>query len=150
MNSPKLHSRLNVENERMLDHRALQRLVQAMLSRFRELAGAPFPQSSIDQLEQATNAVFRSWDAPKAAEYRRLNHIPDDIGTAVTVQTMVLGNAGGTSGAGVGFTAIPQPEKTTSILISSSTARERTWSPAGWPFAIRIDFSRRCWRPGIA
>jgi pyruvate,orthophosphate dikinase len=97
----------DVENERMLDHRALQRLVQAMLSRFRELAGTPFPQSPTDQLEQATDAVFRSWDAPKAAEYRRLNHIGDDIGTAVTVQTMVFGNAGGTSGAGVGFTRDP-------------------------------------------
>ena len=96
-----------VENERRLDHRALQRLVQAMLCRFRELAGIPFPQSSTDQLEQATDAVFRSWDAPKAAEYRRLNHIGDDIGTAVTVQAMVFGNAGGTSGAGVGFTRDP-------------------------------------------
>jgi len=97
----------DVENERMLDHRALQRLVQAMLFRFRELAGAPFPQSPTDQLEQATDAVFRSWDAPKAVEYRRLNHIGDDIGTAVTVQTMVFGNAGGTSGAGVAFTRNP-------------------------------------------
>jgi pyruvate,orthophosphate dikinase len=97
----------DVENERMLDHRALQRLVQAMLSRFRELAGTPFPQSPTDQLEQAADAVLRSWNAPKAAEYRRLNHIGDDIGTAVTVQTMVFGNAGGTSGAGVGFTRDP-------------------------------------------
>lgn len=96
-----------VENERMLDHRALQRLVRVMLARFRELAGRPFPQSPADQLEQATNAVFHSWDASKAAEYRRLNHIDDNIGTAVTVQTMVFGNAGGTSGAGVGFTRNP-------------------------------------------
>ena len=78
-----------------------------MLSRFRELTGEPFPQSSMDQLAQATDAVFRSWDAPKAVEYRRLNHIDDTIGTAVTVQTMVFGNAGGTSGAGVGFTRNP-------------------------------------------
>jgi pyruvate,orthophosphate dikinase len=78
-----------------------------MLSRFRDLAGAQFPQSPADQLEQATDAVFRSWDAPKAVEYRRLNHISDDIGTAVTVQAMVFGNAGGTSGAGVGFTRDP-------------------------------------------
>ena len=97
----------DVENERLLDHLALQRLVRAMLSRFRELTGEPFPQSSMDQLAQATDAVFRSWDAPKAVEYRRLNHIDDTIGTAVTVQTMVFGNAGGTSGAGVGFTRNP-------------------------------------------
>jgi pyruvate, orthophosphate dikinase len=96
-----------VENERQLDHRALQRLVLAMLARFYELSGLAFPQSPVDQLEQATKAVFRSWEAPKAAEYRRLNHIDDRIGTAVTVQTMVFGNAGGTSGAGVGFTRNP-------------------------------------------
>ena len=95
------------ENEGGLDHRALRRLVRAMLARFRELAGLPFPQAPAEQLAGATDAVFRSWDAPKAAEYRRLNHIDDAIGTAVTVQTMVFGNAGGTSGAGVGFTRDP-------------------------------------------
>ena len=51
--------------------------------------------------------MFRSWAAPKAASYRRLNGISDEAGTAVTVQTMVYGNAGGTSGAGVGFTRNP-------------------------------------------
>ncbi len=95
------------ESERMLDHRALRQLARAMLARFRDLAGLDFPQSPADQLALATEAVFRSWDAPKAAEYRRLNHIDDGIGTAVTVQTMVFGNAGGTSGAGVGFTRDP-------------------------------------------
>ncbi len=95
------------ESERMLDHRALRQLTRAMLGRFQEMAGMPFPQAPADQLARATDAVFRSWDAPKAAEYRLLNHIDDDIGTAVTVQTMVFGNAGGTSGAGVGFTRNP-------------------------------------------
>jgi pyruvate,orthophosphate dikinase len=51
--------------------------------------------------------VFRSWDAPKAASYRRLNGISDEAGTAVTVQTMVFGNAGGGSGSGVAFTRNP-------------------------------------------
>ena len=51
--------------------------------------------------------MFRSWSAPKAASYRRLNGISDEGGTAVTVQTMVYGNAGGTSGAGVAFTRNP-------------------------------------------
>ena len=54
-----------------------------------------------------TEAVFRSWNAPKAISYRRLNGINDAAGTAVTVQTMVFGNAGGASGAGVGFTRDP-------------------------------------------
>lgn len=96
-----------VENERMLDHRALRQLARSMLSRFAELAGIAFPQSPVDQLALATVAVFRSWNAAKATEYRHLNHIDDSIGTAVTVQTMVFGNAGGTSGAGVGFTRDP-------------------------------------------
>lgn len=95
------------ESERMLDHRSLRQLARSMLARFQEMAGIPFPQAPADQLTRATDAVFRSWDAPKAAEYRLLNHISDDIGTAVTVQTMVFGNAGGTSGAGVGFTRDP-------------------------------------------
>jgi len=104
------------ENERTLDHRALRRLAGAMLARFRELAGLPFPQSPTDQLARATDAVFRSWDAPKAAEYRRLNRIDDAIGTAVTVQTMVFGNAGGMSGAGVGFTRDPATGEDTPYL----------------------------------
>ena len=51
--------------------------------------------------------MFRSWDADKARAYRALNAIPDDLGTAVTIQRMVFGNAGGRSGAGVGFTRHP-------------------------------------------
>src|ERR1017187_10014833 len=59
------------------------------------------------QLAGAIKAVFASWHSEKAREYRRLNRIPDAIGTAVTVQRMVFGNAGGQSGAGVGFTRDP-------------------------------------------
>ena len=95
------------DSERELEHRALRDLTQVMLERYEELAGTPFPQSPTEQLQQAAAAVFRSWDAPKAVAYRRLNGVPDDAGTAVTVQMMVFGNAGGTSGAGVGFTRDP-------------------------------------------
>jgi pyruvate,orthophosphate dikinase len=59
------------------------------------------------QLTGAIEAVFASWQSDKAREYRRLNHIAGTIGTAVTVQQMVFGNAGGQSGAGVGFTRDP-------------------------------------------
>jgi len=96
-----------VESERELDHRALRALALAMLERFRMLTGTPFPQDPFEQLHAAAAAVFRSWDAEKAATYRRLNDISDDLGTAVVVQTMVYGNAGGASGAGVGFTRNP-------------------------------------------
>ena len=96
-----------VESERELDFRALRSLTQAMLERYAGLAGAAFPTDPIDQLTQAVVAVFRSWDAPKAAAYRRLKGLPNAAGTAVTVQTMVFGNTGGRSGAGVAFTRDP-------------------------------------------
>ena len=96
-----------VESERELDHRDLRTLTRAMLASYRDLAGEPFPADPGVQLLAATQAVLRSWDAEKAVSYRRLNGIDDAAGTAVTVQTMVFGNAGGASGAGVGFTRNP-------------------------------------------
>jgi pyruvate, orthophosphate dikinase len=96
-----------VSAERELDHRSLRRLAHDMLDEYRALAGAAFPDDAYTQLAQAAVAVFRSWDAPKAATYRRLNGIDDGSGLAVTVQTMVFGNAGGASGSGVGFTRNP-------------------------------------------
>jgi len=95
------------DTERDLDHRSLRALTAAMLDCYRKLTGSAFPADPTEQLVQAAKAVFRSWDAPKAATYRRLNGISDTAGTAVTVQTMVYGNAGGASGAGVGFTRNP-------------------------------------------
>jgi pyruvate,orthophosphate dikinase len=96
-----------VETERDLDHRALRGLAAAMRERYAALAGTPFPADPMDQLATAAEAVFRSWDAPKAVSWRQLNGLDDAAGTAVTVQTMAFGNAGGTSGAGVGFTRDP-------------------------------------------
>ena len=103
------HSEAGVElsDERELDHRDLRALTTAMLDCYQALAGTAFPCDPQEQLAAAAAAVFRSWDAPKAVTYRRLNHIPDQAGTAVTVQTMVFGNAGGQSGSGVGFTRNP-------------------------------------------
>jgi len=95
------------ETERELDHRALRTLTRAMLDCYRALTGGAFPANPHEQLAAATIAVFRSWYADKAVTYRRLNGIDDAAGTAVTVQTMVCGNAGGASGAGVGFTRNP-------------------------------------------
>jgi pyruvate,orthophosphate dikinase len=94
-------------SERELDHRRLRALTLAMLERYRALAGAVFPSDPYTQLVQAATAVFRSWDAPKAVAYRRLKAIGEAAGTAVTVQQMVYGNAGGASGAGAGFTRSP-------------------------------------------
>jgi pyruvate,orthophosphate dikinase len=97
----------DTSSERELDHRDLRALTAEMLACYHDLVGAAFPADPMTQLLGATEAVFRSWSAPKAVSYRRLNHIDDAAGTAVTVQTMVFGNAGGASGAGVGFTRDP-------------------------------------------
>jgi pyruvate,orthophosphate dikinase len=69
--------------------------------------GQPFPQDPREQLSMSRDAVFRSWWTPKAAYYRKMEKIPDDIGTAANVQAMVFGNMGDTSGTGVGFTRDP-------------------------------------------
>ncbi len=94
-------------DERELDFADLRSLTQRFLEVYAQRTGRPFPQRPMDQLAGAIEAVFGSWQSAKACEYRRLNHINDAIGTAVTVQCMVFGNAGGQSGAGVGFTRDP-------------------------------------------
>jgi pyruvate,orthophosphate dikinase len=69
--------------------------------------GKPFPTDPITQLEMAVNAVFESWDTPRARIYRDHNHIDHSWGTAVNVQEMVFGNTGDNSGTGVLFTRNP-------------------------------------------
>ena len=72
-----------------------------------EEAGEPFPQDPYEQLAAAVEAVFRSWNTRRAKDYRRMEGIPDDLGTAVNVQAMVFGNLGDDSGTGVAFTRNP-------------------------------------------
>ncbi|MCX8500760.1 MAG: pyruvate, phosphate dikinase [Alphaproteobacteria bacterium] len=69
--------------------------------------GTPFPESPQEQLWQAIGAVFKSWMNPRAMTYRRLNDIPTEWGTAVTVQAMVFGNMGNDCATGVAFTRNP-------------------------------------------
>jgi len=95
------------EDAQELDHRDLRSLTRAMLASYTQLTGHAFPADPHTQLHAATLAVLRSWNAERAILYRRLNGINDASGTAVTVQRMVFGNAGGASGAGVGFTRNP-------------------------------------------
>jgi pyruvate,orthophosphate dikinase len=99
--------RADAESARDLDFRALQELARAALGIFESQTGRPFPQKPLDQLHAAIESVFASWNGNKAREYRRLNQIDAGTGTAVTVQRMVYGNAGGTSGSGVAFTRDP-------------------------------------------
>lgn len=101
-------------DERTLDFAQLRDLTRSALALIAEHDAEGFPQDPRVQLERAVLAVFGSWRSPKATAYRRLHGIDDGIGTAVTVQAMVFGNAGGLSGAGVGFsrnpiTGEPQP-----------------------------------------
>jgi pyruvate,orthophosphate dikinase len=69
--------------------------------------GKAFPQDPVDQLRGAIEAVFRSWNGPRAIAYRAHENIPHDLGTAVNVQAMVFGNRDDNSGTGVGFTRDP-------------------------------------------
>ena len=98
---------VGTRDERELDFAELRALTHRYLEAYAGAAGTPFPQDPQAQLVGAIGAVFASWQSPKACEYRRQRGIPDTIGTAVTVQTMVYGNAGGRSGSGVGFTRDP-------------------------------------------
>ena len=90
-----------------LDTLTLRDLVQHYLDVFEDEAGEAFPEDPHEQLRQAVNAVFRSWNSERAKSYRRINGLDGLSGTAVTVQRMVYGNAGPRSGAGVGFTRDP-------------------------------------------
>ena len=73
----------------------------------KEQKGFDFPQDPYKQLELATEAVFKSWNGKRAVDYRRATNIPDDLGTAVNIVTMVFGNMGSSSGTGVAFTRDP-------------------------------------------
>ena len=93
--------------ERELDFIELRTLARRHLDTVERRCGRPFPQDPRAQLAQAVQAVFASWFSDKARAYRRLKSLDERLGTAVTVQRMVFGNAGGSSGAGVGFTRQP-------------------------------------------
>ena len=82
----------------------LKEIIVGYKALVKEEMGRDFPQDPKDQLMEAIMAVFRSWNNDRAILYRKLNEIPDSIGTAVNVQSMVFGNMGNTSGTGVAFT----------------------------------------------
>ncbi len=96
-----------VELDTDLDEAALREVVARYKRVIRKRTKRSFPQDPRDQLRMARDAVFRSWQNPRAIEYRRIYDIPDEIGTAVNVQAMVFGNSGDRSATGVGFTRNP-------------------------------------------
>src|SRR6478672_7358819 len=85
--------------------------LKGLVTTFKEIvekvAGVTFPDDPTAQLGYAIEAVFKSWNGRRARDYRRMERIPDDLGTAVNVQTMVFGNKGDDSGTGVAFTRNP-------------------------------------------
>ncbi|HUB79045.1 MAG TPA: pyruvate, phosphate dikinase [Bryobacteraceae bacterium] len=85
----------------------LQQVIEGYKKLVQKKTGKPFPQDAMEQLQGARDAVFGSWFNERAKHYRRMNQIPDDLGTAVNVQAMVFGNMGETSATGVGFTRNP-------------------------------------------
>ena len=90
-----------------LDAADFEALVEEFKGLVREHAGREFPQDPREQLDLAVRAVFDSWNSPRAHVYRRQERIPADLGTAVSVVSMVFGNLGMDSGTGVAFTRDP-------------------------------------------
>jgi pyruvate,orthophosphate dikinase len=96
-----------VHSDTELNADDLKNLGAQFKAHFKSRAGREFPQDTWEQLCLARDAVFRSWQNPRAISYRKMNKIPDEMGTAVNVQAMVFGNSGDKSGTGVGFTRDP-------------------------------------------
>ena len=97
----------NVKLDTEVDIEGLKKLVQKYKKMIEKVTEKIFPEDPREQLDMAINAVFKSWDNKRAVTYRKINKIPDDLGTAVNVQEMVFGNMGEDSGTGVGFTRNP-------------------------------------------
>ncbi len=96
-----------VHHDTELTAEDLKALVREFKRLIKEETGKDFPEDPHEQLVQARDAVFRSWNNERAITYRQIHNIPHDLGTAVNVQAMVFGNMGETSGSGVGFTRNP-------------------------------------------
>ncbi len=85
----------------------LKNLVEEFKIIYKKGTGEDFPTDPVEQLKKAINAVFGSWFGDRAVKYRKLNDIPDNLGTACNIRSMVFGNLGENSGTGVGFTRDP-------------------------------------------
>jgi pyruvate,orthophosphate dikinase len=96
-----------VKDDTELDAQDWKALTQEFKTIVRQHKGFDFPQDPMEQLRLATEAVFKSWFGKRAVDYRRAENIPDDLGTAVNIVTMVFGNMGWDSGTGVAFTRDP-------------------------------------------
>jgi pyruvate,orthophosphate dikinase len=103
----KLKDAKGVKHDVDLDAGDLEQLVDTFKAAYEQDLDQAFPQDAREQLRRAIEAVFASWNTPRAQVYRRAHEIPDDLGTAVNVVQMVFGNKGDRSGTGVAFTRNP-------------------------------------------
>lgn len=97
----------NCQYDYQLTVEQLQEIIEGYHQVYIEHTGDKFPQNIHYQINRAVEAVFKSWNNDRAKTYRRLNHIPHNLGTAVTIQEMVFGNLNDESGTGVLFTRNP-------------------------------------------
>ena len=95
---------LGVKGDTEVGDETLAKVVADFKAIVKKETGNPFPTDPLDQVKHAIKAVFASWNGRRAKDYRRINKIDDNLGTAVNVQTMVFGNMGEDSGTGVAFT----------------------------------------------
>lgn len=103
----KYKEKAGVENDYQLKAEDLQKIIKEYKTIVKRVTGEDFPLEPNKQLIMAVQAVFSSWNNSRAIYYRKINKIPDDLGTAVNVQSMVFGNMGNDSGTGVAFTRNP-------------------------------------------
>lgn len=103
----KMKDHLGIKQDTELNADNLKELVDIFKKKVKEVLGIEFPQDPMDQLWGGISAVFQSWNGKRAISYRKIEGIPDDWGTAVSVQCMVFGNTGDNSATGVAFTRNP-------------------------------------------
>ncbi len=100
-------SERRIRQDSSLQVNDLKNIIKKFKQIIKRKTGESFPQDPYEQLRMARDAVFRSWNSPRAISYRRIENLPSDLGTAVNVQAMVYGNMGNDCGTGVGFTRNP-------------------------------------------
>ena len=103
----KVKEREGVKEDTEISAEGLKSLIPVYKAIIKEVTGKEFPQDPYIQLQEAIEAVFRSWNIPRAVAYRNMNKIDHNFGTAVNVQSMVFGNMGDDCATGVSFTRNP-------------------------------------------
>ena len=101
----------NIDSDSDFNPQQLKWIIDAYKNTVERFSNSPFPQDPHEQLTGSIEAVFKSWLNKRAATYRKINNIPDTLGTGATIQTMVFGNLNEKSGTGVAFTRFPSTGK---------------------------------------